>query len=101
MIEAIMGVGSGKSFSSVENPSAVLPLEIYSEISSFLMATHPLEMVNHPEEDSIRLLLRIIKTSISVMDLDRVLFCLALSLRQASVLSFRFLFFFILMRRRI
>jgi hypothetical protein len=54
MIEAIMGVGSGKSFSSVENPSSVLPLEIYSEISSFLMATHPLEMVNHPEEDSIR-----------------------------------------------
>ena len=54
MFEAIMGVGSGKSFSSVENPSAVLPLEIYSEISSFLMATHPLEMVNHPEEDSIR-----------------------------------------------
>jgi hypothetical protein len=44
MIEAIMGVGSGKSFSGVENPSAVLPLEIYSEISSFLMATHPLEM---------------------------------------------------------
>jgi hypothetical protein len=33
MNEAIMGVGSGKSFSSVENPSAVLPLEIYSEIS--------------------------------------------------------------------
>ena len=49
-----MGVGSGKSFPSVENPSAVLPLEMYSEISSFLMATHPLEMVNHPEEDSIR-----------------------------------------------
>jgi hypothetical protein len=36
-----MGVGSEKSFSSVENPSAVLPLEIYSEISSFLMAIHP------------------------------------------------------------
>jgi hypothetical protein len=54
MIEAIMGVGSGKSFSAVENPSAVLPLEIYWEISSFLMATHPLEMVNHPQEDSIR-----------------------------------------------
>ena len=53
MIEAIMGVGSGKSFSCVENPSAVLPLEIYSEISSFLMAIHPLEMVNHPEEHSI------------------------------------------------
>jgi hypothetical protein len=35
MIEAIMGVGSGKSFPSVENPSAVLPLEMYSEISSF------------------------------------------------------------------
>ena len=45
-----MGVGLGKSFSSVENPSAVLPLEIYS----FMMATHPLETVNHPVEDSVR-----------------------------------------------
>jgi hypothetical protein len=53
MIEAIMGVGSGKSFSSVENPSSVLPLEIYSEISSFLLKLHLhheqllLQILNH------------------------------------------------------
>ena len=82
-----MGVGSGKSFSSVENPSAVLSLEI----SSFLMATHP-------EEDSIRT---------PPPHHQDVHICCGpgqgpfLSLRQASVLSFRFLFFFILMRRRI
>jgi hypothetical protein len=54
MIEAIMGVGSGKSFSSVGILSADRPLEICSEISAFLMATHPWQMVNHPEEDSIQ-----------------------------------------------
>jgi hypothetical protein len=55
MIGAIMGVGSGKSFSSVGILSADRPLEICSEISAFLMATHPWQMVNHPEEDSIQI----------------------------------------------
>ena len=48
MIGAMMGVGSGKSFSSVGILSAERPLEICSEISAFLMA-------NHPEEDSIQI----------------------------------------------
>jgi hypothetical protein len=39
MIGAIIGVGSGKSFASVGNLSTDLPSE----------------MVNHPEEDSIRI----------------------------------------------
>jgi hypothetical protein len=51
MIGAIMGVGSGKSFSSVVFLSAHHPLEI----CAFLMATHPWEMVNHPAEDSIQM----------------------------------------------
>ena len=38
-----MDVGSGKSFSSV------------GILSAFLMATHPWEMMNHPEEDSIQI----------------------------------------------
>jgi hypothetical protein len=50
-----MGVGSGKSFSSVGILSADRPLEICSEISAFLMATHPWEMVNNPEEASIQI----------------------------------------------
>jgi hypothetical protein len=40
MIGAIMGVGSGKSFSSVGILSTDRPLEICSEISAFPMATH-------------------------------------------------------------
>jgi len=48
MIGAIMGVGSGKSFAAIGTFSADLP----SDISAFPMATHPWEMVNHPEEDS-------------------------------------------------
>lgn len=36
--------------------SADLPLEICYAISLFLMATHPLGMVNHPKEDSIWIL---------------------------------------------
>ena len=46
MIGVIMGVGLGKSFSSVGMLSADRPLEI----SAFLMATHPLQMVNHPRK---------------------------------------------------
>ena len=46
-----MGVGSEKSFSSVGILSADRPLEI----SAFLMATRPWQMVNHPEEDSIQI----------------------------------------------
>jgi hypothetical protein len=69
MIGAIMGVGSGKSFSSVGMLSADRPLEI----SAFLMVTHPWQMVNHPRKIPYRFLLRIIKLSISIVDLDRVL----------------------------
>ena len=55
MIGAIIGIGTGKSFASLGTLSADPPLEIWSAISLFLMATHPYEMVNHPEEDFIRI----------------------------------------------
>ena len=45
----------GKAFLPLGSFPANCSLEICSEISAFLMATHPWEMVNHPEEDSIQI----------------------------------------------
>jgi hypothetical protein len=50
MIGAIIGIGTGTSFASLGTLSADPPLEIWSAISFF-----PMEMVNHPEEDFIRI----------------------------------------------
>jgi hypothetical protein len=54
MIGAIMGVGSGKSFSSVGILSADRPLEICWEISAFPMATHPWQMVPPTKEKHVK-----------------------------------------------
>ena len=67
-----MGVGLGKNFSSVGILSADRPLEICSEISEFLMATHPWEMMNHQEEDSIQIPPPN-HQDVPIVDLDRVL----------------------------